>query len=206
MRYFILTAIILICSSAKLKAQDKELIQLSGRVTNELLQPLPFAHILILNNYRGAISNNYGNYSLVVEKNDSLMVSSVGYRGRYFVVPDDITTSFLHMDIVLEIDTLVIDEVVIYPWKDYEEFRRAFVSLDLPMDDIERARRNIAIIRAQIIMDHEPSARTNFRHVMEQQYQQTFIRGQFPSYQIFNPLAWAQFFQALKRGDFKNND
>jgi hypothetical protein len=112
----------------------------------------------------------------------------------------------MNIEIILPIDTIAIAEAKIYPWKNYEEFREAFVNLKLPDEDMERARRNIALIRTQIIMDHEPSARANFHNIMEQQYQQTFIQGQFPTYQIFNPFAWAKFFKALKRGDFKRKE
>jgi hypothetical protein len=203
MRY--LTGVLILYSflANELQAQDKKLIQLTGKITDELLQPLPFAHILVLNNYRGAITNVYGNFSLVVEEEDSVLVSAVGYKRKYMVIPGNLPSLFLQKDIILQIDTLAIAEAQIYPWKTYEEFKDAFVNLKLPTDDMERARRNIALIRTQIIMDHEPSARQNFRYVMEQQYQQTFIQGQFPSYQIFNPFAWAKFFKALKRGDFK---
>jgi hypothetical protein len=185
-------------------AQEKKLIQLSGTVKNELLQPMPFAHILVLNNYRGAITNNFGHFSLVVEESDSVLISSVGYKRKYMEIPSNSASNFLNIEIILQVDTLAIEEAKIYPWKTYEEFRDAFVNLTLPTDDMERARRNIALIRTQIIMDHEPSARANFRAVMEQQYQQTFIQGQFPSYQLLNPFAWAKFFKALKRGDFKS--
>ena len=194
---------VLSCAAASAGAQDKKLIQFTGKITDELLQPMPFAHVLVLGNYRGAITNVYGNFSLVVEENDSILVSAVGYKRKYMQIPSDLPSQFLNMDIILQVDTLVIAEAQIYPWKTYEEFKDAFVNLKLPTDDMERARRNIALIRTQIIMDHEPSARQNFRHIMEQQYQQTFIQGQFPSYQIFNPFAWAKFFKALKRGDFK---
>jgi hypothetical protein len=192
--------------ASALQAQDKKLIQLSGTVMDELLSPMPFAHILVLNNYRGALTNNYGNFSVVVEESDSVLISSVGYKHRYIVIPENLPTNFLIIEIVLRVDTLVIAEARIYPWKSYEEFKEAFVNLKLPTDDMEKARRNIALIRTQIIMDHEPSARANFQHIMEQQYQQTFIQGQLPSYQLLNPFAWAKFFQALKRGDFKKKD
>lgn len=189
-----------------LQAQEKKLIQLSGTVTDELLRPMPFAHILVLNNYRGAITNNYGNFSLVVEEADSVLISSVGYKRKYMVIPENHPSKFMNIQVVLQIDTLVIAEAKIYPWKTYEEFKEAFVNLKLPTDDMEKARRNIALIRTQIIMDHEPSARANFQHIMEQQYQQTFTQGQLPSYQLLNPFAWAKFFKALKRGDFKRKD
>lgn len=187
-------------------AQEKRLVQLSGTVKNELLQPLPFAHILVLNSYRGAITNNFGNFSVVVEELDSVLIASVGYKRKYFQIPQNLPSKFLNIEVVLEVDTIAISEAKIYPWKSYEEFREAFVNLNLPDEDMERARRNIALIRTQIIMDHEPSARANFEHIMQQQYQQTFIQGQFPSYQLLNPFAWAKFFQALKRGDFKRKD
>jgi hypothetical protein len=196
--------IMLLIPSAQ--AQVKKLVQLSGTVKNELLQPMPFAHILVLNNYRGAITNNFGNFSLVVEESDSVLISSVGYKRKYLEIPLDLPSKFLNIEVILQVDTLAIAEARIYPWKTYEEFREAFVNLTLPTDDMERARRNIALIRTQIIMDHEPSARANFRYIMEQQYQQTFIQGQYPSYQLLNPFAWAKFFKALKRGDFKSKE
>jgi hypothetical protein len=120
------------------------------------------------------------------------------------MIPENLPSKFLNLEILLYVDTLAIAEAKIYPWKSYEEFKEAFVNLNLPNEDMERARRNIALIRTQIIMDHEPSARANFRNIMEQQYQQTFMQGQLPSYQLLNPFAWAKFFKALKRGDFKS--
>lgn len=184
--------------------QEKKLLQLSGRITNELLEPMPFSHILVMNNYRGTISNYDGRYSIVVEEGDTVLFSAVGYKRKYLRMPQALSEPFLILDIMLEVDTIFIDAVEIYPWRSYEEFKEAFVNLKLPTDDMERARRNIALLRTQIIMDHEPDARENFNYVMEQQYRQTFTQGQYPSYQILNPFAWAKFFEALKRGDFKS--
>ncbi|MBN2273432.1 MAG: carboxypeptidase-like regulatory domain-containing protein [Bacteroidales bacterium] len=185
-------------------AQEKNLIQLTGRISNELHEPLPFSHILIMNSYRGAITNNDGRFSLVVEEGDTVLFSSVGYKRKYLRMPQSMKEPFLQLDIVLAVDTIMINAVEIYPWKSYEEFKEAFVNLKLPTDDMERARRNIALLRTQIIMDHDPDARENYKHIMEQQYRQTYTQGQYPSYQILNPFAWAKFFEALKRGDFKS--
>lgn len=206
MKPYILLVFVLFTGLQFSNAQEKKLIQLTGTVRDEYLRPMPFAHILVLNNYRGAITNNYGHFSVVVEEKDSVLISSVGYKRRYLEIPGNHPSKFMEIDVILQVDTLAIQEAQIYPWKNYEEFKEAFVNLKLPTDDMERARKNIALIRTQIIMDHEPSARANFRHVMEQQYQQTFTQGQLPSYQLLNPFAWAKFFKALKRGDFKQKD
>jgi hypothetical protein len=174
---------------------------------DELMRPLPFAHVLVMNSYRGAITNNYGKFSLVAEENDSVLISSVGYKTKYIIISDDLPDRFMNVDIVLQADTLFLNEAVIYPWRTYEDFKRAFLSLELPNRDLENARRNIALIRTQIILDNEPNARANFQHIMEQQYKETFTQGMYPTYRLLNPFNWAEFFKALKRGDFRfNND
>ncbi len=182
---------------------ERNLVQFTGRLTDELLQPLPYAHILILNNYRGTITDQHGKFTLVTEANDSIMLSTVGYKRKIITVPDNLEEPFFTLDIILQTDTFMIDEVVVYPWKSYEEFKEAFLNLKLPDDDMDNARKNIALLKTQIILDETPSARANFQHILNQQYRETFNQGQYPSYQIFNAFAWAEFFKALKRGDFK---
>ncbi len=180
-----------------------DLVQLTGRMLDELLQPLPYSHILVLNNYRGAITDKQGKFSFVAQVHDSVMFSSLGYKKKILVIPDTIKEPFMTFDIILDRDTFLIGEVEIYPWKSYEEFKQAFLSLKLPDDDMDRARKNIALIKTQIILDETPNSRQNFQKILEEQYRQTYNQGLFPTYQIFNAFAWAEFFEALKRGDFK---
>jgi hypothetical protein len=204
MKYFFVLLIIVQSIFYSVSAQEKRLIQITGRIINVYQEALPFSHILVMNSYRGTITRNDGRYSLVVEEGDTVLFSAVGYKRKYLRMPRSMSEPFLPLDVVLETDTMVIETAEIYPWKSYEEFKEAFVNLKLPTDDMERARRNIALLRTQIIMDHDPDARENFKNVMEQQYRQTYTQGQFPSYQLLNPFAWAKFFEALKRGDFKS--
>ena len=183
--------------------QNERLVQLTGRIRDELLQPIPYSHIFIMNNLRGTITDNQGKFSIVTEISDTIMFSCLGYKRKTIVIPDNLPEPFLTLDITLLTDTFFIGEVVVYPWRNYEEFKEAFLNLKLPDDDMERARRNIALLKTQIIMGNNPNARENFQYVMERQYQETFNQGTVPSYQIFNPLAWVKFFEAIKRGDFK---
>src|SRR5512145_2052834 len=129
MKYFFLSLFFFSFFVNPLQAQDKKLVQFTGTVMDEYLRPMPFAHILVLNNYRGAITNTYGNFSLVVEESDSVLISSVGYKRKYMVIPDNLPSKFLTLEIILSVDTLAIGEAKIYPWKSYEEFKDAFVNL-----------------------------------------------------------------------------
>jgi hypothetical protein len=208
MKKIVLLAACLVIQTMVVKSQlfnkdDKNLVQLTGRLTDELLQPLPFAHILVLNNYRGTITDKEGKFSIVTEIHDSIMFSSVGYKRKIITIPDNLPEPYLTLDLTLQTDTFMIGEVVVYPWKSYEEFKEAFLNLKLPNSDMDNARKNIALLKTQIILDETPSARANFQNILNQQYRQTFNQGTYPSYQIFNAFAWAEFFKALKRGDFK---
>ena len=203
MKYQVIILFFLFLSSISVFGQDENLVQLTGRIRNELLQPLPFSHILIMNNMRGTITDNQGKFSIVTSIGDTIMFSSLGYKKTTIIIPDNLPEPFLTLDLILPEDTFMINEVVIYPWRNYEEFKEAFLNLKLPDDDMERARKNIALLKTQIILENSPNARQNFQFVMNQQYQETFNQGTVPSYQIFNPIAWVKFFEAIKRGDYK---
>ncbi len=203
----IISGILLVLPVITVHAQEKnKLVQLYGRLYNELIEPLPYAHVFILNNGRGTITDASGKFSFVVEKNDTVMFSSLGYKRKTIIIPDTLSEPFLHRDIFLKTDTFMIKQVEVYPWRNYEEFKDAFVNLKLPDDDAERARKNIALIKTQIILSDNPDPGANFQYVLKQQYDQTFMQGRYPSYQLFNVFAWEKFFKALKQGDFKQEN
>jgi hypothetical protein len=186
-------------------SQEKDLIQYTGRVFNEYVQPLSFAHIIITNRGVGTISDKEGKFSFVVMPNDTIVFSSLGYKSARVIIPDTLNTKFYTRDVLIQADTIMIAELEIYPWKDYEEFKEAFVNLELPEDDMVRAQRNIALIKQQLDITTEPLPSANYRYMMDQNTWKSFNRGTYPTYQIFNVVAWTKFFEALKNGDFKND-
>lgn len=205
MKYLYLIILFLFILSNVHAQRDDELVQVTGRVFDDYLRPLPYATIFVLNSNRGAITDKEGKYSFVTVKHDTLMFSSLGFKKSIVIVPDNLEKPFFTRDVLMQRDTFMIAEVEVYPWKDYEEFKEAFLNLELPEDDLERARKNIALIKTQIILDNSPSASENFDYVMQKQYNETFNRGTYPTYQLFNVFAWSKFFKALKNGDFKYN-
>lgn len=187
--------------------QENHLIQLSGIVRNEYEQPLKFVHIKILNKRQGTITDRDGLFSFIAQPYDTIQFSSVGYKRAIFVLPDSLPNKHLDIDVYLARDTIMIEEAVIYPWKTYDEFKEAFLALELPDDDYERARKNIAIMKTQIILADDATPSENFRYVMQEQYEKTMVQGmRYPVIKLFDPFAWGRFIEAIKRGDFKKND
>jgi len=147
-------------------------------------------------------------FSFVVRPSDSILFSHMGHKGTMHVIPDSLGGQQYPADIFMVSDTFHLAEVRIYPWKTYQEFKEAFLALDLPDDDEQRAYHNIALIKTQIKMNKDgglPSSTIAFREVMRQEYNQLYTAGQTPYYTIFDPMRWAKFFKSLKQGDFKED-
>jgi hypothetical protein len=196
---------LLLCSLAY--GQREKLIQLSGVIRNEYLQPIQYAHIVIQNKNRGTISDMHGMFSFVVEPLDTITFTAVGFKRVALIIPDTLTRYHLSVDIYMETDTIWIEEVVILPWKTYAEFREAFLSLELPDNDLKRAYRNIALINTQIYYpNEEPNPDLNYQYMLKDQYNQLYSKGQIPYYSIFNPLAWVEFFKYIEEGRFKDKN
>ncbi len=188
---------------------ENDLVEFSGYVRDLQHNPLANVNIIILNERRGTTSDFRGMFSFVVRSNDTILFSHMGHKGTIHVIPDSLYGQQYPADIFMVSDTFHLAEVRVYPWKTYQEFKEAFLALDLPDDDEQRAYHNIALIKTQIKMNrHGTSASPSiaFREVMQQQYNQLYTAGQSPYYTIFDPLRWAKFFEAVKRGDFKEDD
>ncbi len=211
LKKYIIYIIFVFAGLQQLSAQEV-LVQWTGVVRNDLLEPIPFAHIIVKKDFRGTVSDPQGMFTIITYPNDTLLISCVGYKARKIPVPYVSAADSKHYikDIVLEEDTIMLSEVVIFPWKTYKEFKDAFMSLDLPEDDMQRAYRNIAIIQEQIYnaaMNRSATPTSNFRDVMASKHNRMMNYGHmYPTYSITNPLAWAQFFQAIRNGEFKKKE
>ncbi len=144
-------------------------------------------------------------FSFVVHPRDTIMFSAVGFKRTGLIIPDTLASFNYPVDVIMEGDTIEIREVIILPWKTYEEFKRAFISIELPDDDLKRAYRNLAMIKHQI---HNPNAAPdpdlNYQYHLREQYNELYTVGQTPYYSIFNPMRWAEFFKYLEEDKFKN--
>ncbi len=203
-------AFIIMISSLQLHAQtrNQDLVQFSGViVTADSIRPIPFAHIIVKNAYYGTISDYNGYFSFVAKKNDTIVFSAVGFKKESFVIPDTIRNNRYSMIQVMATDTIYLSETVIYPWPTREQFKEAFLNLEIPDDDLEIARKNLdkAEIRKRAeLMDMDGSM--NYKYYIDQKIYQLYYNGQTQPITILNPFAWAQFIKAWKEGKFKRKD
>jgi hypothetical protein len=180
-------------------------IQFSGMVMDrDSLTPLPFVAVVIRNSERGVYTNANGYYSIVVQEKDTVDFFTLGYYKATFVLGDTFASNAYNHVQTMKLDTFFLREAVIYPWPSKDRFKDAFLSTNVPSDDLERARANLAqaamIQAAQgVAMDGSMAgAATMSQHVSKNYY-----AGQAPPNNLLNPVAWSRFLTSLKNGELK---
>lgn len=190
------------------QSTDQELIQFSGIVvTVDSLAPVPFATILVKNTNRGTTSDYYGYFSFVAKSNDTIVFSSIGFKDSDFIVPDSLNANRFSLIHSMQSDTVKLETVNIFPWPTPEQFKKAFLELDIPDDDLEIARKNLdleLLAKKAEMMPMDGSM--NFKWQNQQRLNQVYFAGQYRPNNLLNPIAWAKFIEAWKRGDFKRKD
>lgn len=206
MKKTLLIAISFLISVVAFGQEDDDLIQFSGVViTGDSLSPVPFTNVLIEQSNRGTMTDYYGYFSFVAQKGDSILFSAVGFQRSRYVIPDSLESNKYSLIQIMVQDTIQLQPAVVYPWPTREQFKEAFLALEVPDTDADRAARNLARADMLARMDAAmPSGGETFKYSMQQYQSQIYYAGQAPPQNIFNPLAWAKFIEAWKRGDFKS--
>ncbi len=187
-----------------------DVVQLTGVVvTADSLHSIPYTHIAVKGSRRGAIADYHGFFSMVARKGDTIQFTSVGFEPVLFVLPDTLSGKRYSLMQVMQVDTFTLSETVIYPWPTVEQFKRAFVELDIPDDDLERARKNLAMAELrERAMQTDMDGSMNYKHYINQQTNQLYYAGQMPpdlASTLLNPFAWAEFIKAWREGRFRRD-
>lgn len=184
---------------------QRKILQFSGIVvTEDSLQAVPYTSIYVANKGLGTTTDFYGYFSFVASAGDTVQFSAVGYKRNIFIVPEDFVDDKYTLIHVLHNDTIMLNETVVYPWPSKEQFRQAFLTLNIPDDDVERARKNLSQEELAKRAEELPvSGSLAFKYQMQQRNDQLYYAGQAPPIQILNPFAWAKFIESWRNGDFK---
>lgn len=212
MRFSTLLLLIALTASAvsaqSVNSKSPQLVQFSGVVVSgDSLQPIPFTSIMIRGTSRGTISDYYGFFSFVAKMNDTIEFAAIGFKRNYFVIPDTLSDHRCSLIQILKPDTVLLKEVVIFPWPTKEQFKEAFIRLRAPYDDLARAERNLNPQQLEFLASVAPmDGSMNFKWQMQEQSSRLYYAGQLPPNNVLNPVAWAKFVQLWQSGQLKDNN
>ena len=185
---------------------ERKLVQFSGVVVDgdDLLQ-IPFTSIMIANTNRGTISDYSGYFSFVAREKDTIVFSYIGYKPVSYIIPDTLSNPRYSMIQMMVKDTFVLREVMVHPWPSKEQFKQAFTNLDVPADDYYRAMQNLALAEMRERRFGTPmDASLNQSLAIRQQQTMLYNAGLlYPTTNLLNPVAWAQFIESWRKGELK---
>ncbi|MEM9917511.1 MAG: carboxypeptidase-like regulatory domain-containing protein [Bacteroidota bacterium] len=207
-QYFLFFAFFLLAGSAfGQRQQDTSLVQFSGMVldgSDSELFPVPYTNILVKGKNRGTYSDFKGFFTIVVQKSDTIIFSAVGYRTLEVTIPDSLQADRYSFVQLMVRDTFNLPETIVFPWPSREHFKLEFLAMDVSNEMQQRAVENLAqeVLekgRSSVPSDGDEHA----DYYLRQQARDYYYIGQQPPMNIFNPIAWKQFFDSWKNGDFK---
>ena len=123
MKHFLLISAVIFLCSATLHAQNRY-FPLKGKVVSaDSLSPIPNVHILSEVSYYGTTSDFNGRFSMLVRKNDTLKISSVGFVTEIINVNYD-SINVNNFEIVMQRDTIMLQEIDVFPYLDNHTVER----------------------------------------------------------------------------------
>ena len=191
------------------QGQDKTVLFQGRVVASSNAEFLPLAYIFNPQAGRGALSDNFGQVDMYVFPGDSLIISYVGYKKKYYIVPRD--TELVHQVIIpMEEMTTMLRDVKVFPHSSEEEFKQAFLAMDVrnakerdnARNNLEQSKLNVFALQAGM------GASSNFRNfsdmMISSQANKSFFNS--PMLALTNPFAWISFIKSVKNGDLKRKD
>ncbi len=191
------------------QGQDKTVLFNARIISARNSEYLPLAYIYIPQAGRGALSDNFGAVDLNVFPGDSLVITYVGYKPQYYIIPRN--TGVVHQAIIeLNEDSKMLSEVKVFPHASEEEFKKAFLNLrlrdekqrEILANNLEQSKLNVFALQAGL------GANSNFRNFSDQmissQANRTFVSS--PLMTLTNPFAWMNFIKSIKNGDVIRKD
>ncbi len=209
-QYSLLSVTLLISaqSFAQLIPSKDSVVQLFGVVmTADSLQGLPAASVIDEHDGRGTLTNDQGVFSIVVLKGNKIRFSSVGFKDKVITIPKDLKSNQYSVIQMLVNDTAYLPATILRARPSASQFERDFVNTEVPADQLELARQAMSDAKRRVLLSGLPQDSQEAVNMQLRQNAQKFsYMGQVPPMNILNPLAWADFIKAWKRGDFKRKD
>ena len=208
-RFLGILALSLFSMTAFSQGQDKTVLFQGRVVASSNAEFLPLAYIFNPQAGRGALTDNFGQVDMYVFPGDSLVISYIGYNKKYYIVPRD--TELVHQVIIpMDEMTTMLREVKVFPHSSEEEFKQAFLAMELrdarqrdnARNNLEQSKLNIFALQAGM------GASSNFRNFSDMMISSQVNKNFFsdPTLALTNPFAWISFIKSIKNGDLKRKD
>jgi hypothetical protein len=200
-----LSLIFLMPQNAKAQKNNNPYILFTGLVlTSDSLKPIPYVSIKSSRRGLAGYSDLLGHFDIVALKGDTLWFTQAEKTASWHVIPDTLTSNRYNIIKTMVQDTINIPVIFIRALPSKSFFDHEFVNTTPPDDAYEIARKNLELEAAKQETQLRPAdAKASQQMIAQSRVQQLYYYKQAPPQNYLSPVAWMQFLDAWKRGDFK---
>lgn len=173
-------------------------------LTSDSLKPIPY--VAIKNSRRGlaGYTDLLGHFDIVALKGDTLWFTQAEKTASWHVIPDTLSSNRYNIIKTMVQDTIDIPVIFIRALPSKSFFDHEFVNTTPPDDAYEIARKNLELEAAKEELKLRPAdAKASQQMIAQSRVQQLYYYKQAPPQNYLSPVAWMQFLDAWKRGEFK---
>ena len=116
-------------SKAQVAEKDSLFVLDAQLFTSDSLLPVSNAHVISKRRLWGNISNQDGRFKMYVDPYDTLMITSIGFSSKIYIITDSIRSLEEPIPIMMDKDTILINEVIIHAFWDYEVFKQMIIEM-----------------------------------------------------------------------------
>jgi hypothetical protein len=191
-------------SNAQYRSTGDTAIQLTGTImSNDSLQPIAAVSITLIGSNQGTTTNSSGVFSIIVCRGDTLALSHISYKTKYFIIPEKLDGLYHNIVQLMVQDTNFRPPAKILLRPSPEQFARDFINTNVS-DDSRHVRGNLDETKLRLMMKFIPAgagegSRLQFQHLANQ----VSYQKQVPPMKIFDGPTWYHFIQAWRKGNFK---
>ncbi len=199
MKYFL--AILLFFQILLTTAQELKPLAITGVILDmENRAPIPSVNIQIKGTVFGTSSDINGHFTLIIQRTDTLVFTSVGYEKSYFTLDAKLQKSQYTLVQLMIRNTLQLDEVDIFPWPDWKDFEKAFLQ---NTDQKRTIDWNLEVTKTLESVS-EKEYETNKFMYDQMRYQRLYdLNGIVPPNNFLNPVNWTNFIYELQKSQSK---
>jgi hypothetical protein len=155
--------IIILLSTCQLSISqetERNIFSFKGSIIDESNgESIPFVTIFNESTRSWAIADEAGNYSLSVCVGDTLVFSSIGFLGAVYFVNNG--SEKQKNTIQLTSQKYDIEEVKVFGYRNYSDFQKAFLKLELPESDTKKVREKLNIYGTMAAIEADYERRVN---------------------------------------------
>ena len=146
-------------------------------------------------------TNSKGYFIIDVFPGDSILFSYLGFKKQFHIIPKHVGLNYSAV-VELRIDAKLLKEVRVYPFRTEEEFKTAFLEMELPdAKEREAIEKNYSSQQINMLaLTQSMGSVGNYRYAMDQQLMHLQNQKQYTVNPFTNPTSWLNFIKTVKSG------